>query len=84
MSYGELEDPSLHRLEGISESGGGLQLKVKKEPVDEEVQVSIWGLDKLAKIKREEKERLRRYRTHADETPSSGVSDTIRSNIARY
>lgn len=90
------DDPSLHRLEGVFETEGGLVIKkkVKTEPEDGTPKMtsrgSQLGLDKLAEEKREErakkekeeKER-RHYRSHEQDTPGSGISDSVRKSIVK-
>lgn len=83
----DLDDPSLHRLEGSVATKGGL---IKKKDggggsSSSSHRQSLLGLDKLAEQKREEKKREeRRYRDKRDdETPGRGVSESIRMNIVR-
>jgi len=104
------KDPTLHRLEGTRpDFKGGLVVKketIKREPDSERsgaedektpLRQSLFGLDRLAEVKRREKleqdeRRLRRelkhderkYRQRHDTPVTAGVSDSIRENIARY
>lgn len=79
------DDPSVHRLEGSNDTTGGLIFKKPKPVSADKPQTSHLGLDKLAKVKREEKRELeRRYRhDRGDETPTGGVSDSVRKSIAK-
>ncbi len=84
----DLEEPDLHRLEGIREVRGGLIRKGPSLSRDQSPKMSQWGLDKLAVEKREErsrkeKEKNRKYRERFSETPGGGISDSIRENIAK-
>jgi hypothetical protein len=82
----EVDDPSIHRLEGSSDTTGGLIFKKPKIDGADKPQTSQLGLDKLAQAKREEKRELERNYRHGrtEETPTGGVSDSVRKSIAKW
>ncbi|ODM99478.1 Pre-mRNA-splicing factor ATP-dependent RNA helicase PRP16, partial [Orchesella cincta] len=81
------EDASIHRLEGSSASVGGLIIK-KKSQVEHEFKrpdlpkKSLLGLDKLAEIKRKEKDALAEDSRKPHLTPSRDESFQKRSSNA--
>lgn len=91
----DMDDPSIHRLEGSAPTQGGLVKKKDNKSSSKDAssspvvqRQSLYGLDKLAELKREEKKlelekHERRYRDKHDDTPGHGVSDSIRNDIVR-
>lgn len=77
-----IEDECIDRLPGTTgREPGGLVIKKKSSDAKDDgfKKPSIFGLDKLAKAKREENARQRR--DDGDDTP--GITDSTRRNISK-
>ncbi|KIH55467.1 hypothetical protein ANCDUO_14375 [Ancylostoma duodenale] len=74
-----MSDEAIDRLEGRIDTFGGLVIRKTKSDTEKksnEEGRSVLGLDRLARVKKEE-----HLRKRGDETPGAGVSDSVRRDI---